>query len=142
MPIRLHNNNLSRPVRQAPRQCDLTPVLTPNNQTIMVERASLRPVATTRSAILTQVTTNGRPNIPPNRPNVQPVQIQKEMKNETNQVPNKLRDKQTAMTAMFINPNSGPRGEFLYVITTPASKNNKDKNLLKEICFCAIRRSA
>ncbi|XP_012234244.1 unconventional myosin-Ie-like [Linepithema humile] len=109
MPIRLHNNNITRPVRQAPRLCDLTPVLTPNNQTIMVERASLRPVAAMRCATPTQVTTNGRPNIPPNRPNVQPVQIQKEMKNGTNH-PNKLRDKQTAVMTMFIDPNSGPRG--------------------------------
>lgn len=33
------------------------------------------------------------------------------MKNGTNR-PNKLRDKQTAVMGMCINPNAGPRGKF------------------------------
>lgn len=95
----------------------------------MVERASLRPVAATRSATPTQMTSNGRPNIPLNRPNVQPVQKfqQKEIKNGTMNYPNKLRDKQTAVMAMFINPNSGPRGEFLHVTSACIGKNNLKK---------------
>ncbi|KMR03302.1 unconventional myosin-ie-like protein [Lasius niger] len=64
-----------------------------------------------RSMTPTQATSNGRPNIPPNRPNVQPVQLHRDMRSGTNYAyPNMLRDKQTAVMGMFINPNPGPRG--------------------------------
>ncbi|XP_025987420.1 unconventional myosin-Ie isoform X2 [Solenopsis invicta] len=107
--FRLHN--VSRPIRPAPQLCDLTPVLaTQNNQTITTGRPSLRPVAAARSATPSRTTSNGRPSIPPNRPNVQPVQfLQKDIKNGTNNV-NKLRDKQTAAMGTLINSNTRPRG--------------------------------
>lgn len=108
--VRSHNDNISRPIRSAPKLCDLTSVAVGNNQTITTDRPPLRPIAAVRSATPTQATSNGKPNIPPNRPNVQPVQLQKDMRNGTNR-PNKLRDKQTVM-GMCINPNAGPRGKF------------------------------
>lgn len=73
----------------------------------------LHPIAAQRSMTPTQATSNGRPNIPPNRPNVQPVQLHRDMRSGTNYAyPNMLRDKQTAVMGMFINPNPGPRGKF------------------------------
>ncbi|KAL6257902.1 hypothetical protein P5V15_011501 [Pogonomyrmex californicus] len=111
----LRLRNASRPTRPAPQlsnsNCNLTPILAgPNNQAItMSERPPLRPVAAARSVTPSRTISNGRPNIPPNRPNIQPTQLQKkDMRNGTNNV-NKLRDKQTMM-GMFINPNAGPRG--------------------------------
>jgi len=106
------SKNISRSIRPAPQLCDLTPILaTQNNQAITTGRSPLHPVATTRSMTPLRTTSNGRPHIPPNRPNVQPTQFQKDVRNGTNTV-NKLRDKQTAIMGMFINPNAGPRGKF------------------------------
>jgi hypothetical protein len=58
---------------------------------------------------------NGKPNIPSNRPNVQPMQQQQRNTNNETKQANKLRDKPTAMMAMFMNPNGGPRSEYLYI---------------------------
>ncbi|GAB1861960.1 Unconventional myosin-Ie-like isoform X2 [Camponotus japonicus] len=107
--VRSHNDNISRPIRSAPKLCDLTSVTIGNNQTITTGKPPLHPIAAVRSTTSTQATLNGKPNIPPNRPNVQPVQLQKDMRNGTN-YPNKLRNKQTAVMDMCINPNAGPRG--------------------------------
>jgi len=109
--VRSHNDNISRPIRSAPKLCDLTSVTIGNNQTITTGKPPLHPIAAVRSTTSTQATLNGKPNIPPNRPNVQPVQLQKDMRNGTN-YPNKLRNKQTAVMDMCINPNAGPRGKF------------------------------
>ncbi|XP_020282389.1 unconventional myosin-Ie-like [Pseudomyrmex gracilis] len=87
---------------------DSTPLPNSNNS-VATERPCLRPVAATRFAAA-QAASNGRPNIPPNRPNVQPVQVQKNARNGTTQ-PNNLRNnKQIPIMGMFVNPAAGPRG--------------------------------
>lgn len=109
MSVRLHNN-VSRSVCPTPQLCNLTPILTAQNkQTITSGKPPPHPVAAARS-MTSRTASNGRPNIPPNRPNVQPMQFQKDMKNGTNNV-NKLRDKQIVM-GMHINSNPRPRGKF------------------------------
>lgn len=114
--VRLHNN-ISKPIRAAPPCCALaappccalTPVVSTQNNQMITGRPPLRPVAAIRSATPSRImTTNGRPNIPPNRPNVQPMQFQKDVKNGTN----KLQDNQTAVMGKLINPNTRPRGKF------------------------------
>ncbi|KAL0134329.1 hypothetical protein PUN28_001256 [Cardiocondyla obscurior] len=103
--VQLHN--VSQPIR--PQLRNVTPTLmTLNNQTV-TGRPPLHPVAATRSVTLSRTTSNSRPNIPPNRPNVQPMQYQKDMKNGTNNT-SKLRDKQNTVMGMLINSNAGPRG--------------------------------
>lgn len=99
-----------------PQVCDLiTSALSiQNNQAITTGTSSLSPMAAARSVMTSSATTsNCRPHIPLNRPNVQPTQFRKEMKNGMNTV-NKLRDKQIAVRGMLINnPNAEPRGKFL-----------------------------
>lgn len=104
--VRLHN--VSRSVCPTPQLCDLTPILTAQiKQTITTGKPPLHPVAAARSMAPSRMTSNGRPNIPPNRPNVQPMQFQKDMKNGANV--NKLQDTQTAK---LIHSNARPRGKF------------------------------
>ncbi|XP_012539423.1 unconventional myosin-Ie [Monomorium pharaonis] len=107
--FRLHK--VSKPIRSALQLCNPNSILaTQNNQTTMTGRPPLRPVAAARSVTSSRTTSNGRPNIPPNRPNIQPTQfLQKDVKNGTNNT-NKQRDKQTAVMGMIINPNARPRG--------------------------------
>lgn len=102
--------NVSRPIRSIPQLCDLTSIhATQNNQA--TGRPPLRPVAAARSMTSSRMVSNGRPNIPSNRPNVQPMQFQNDMKNETNNT-NKLRDKNAPLKGILINANAGPRGKF------------------------------
>lgn len=121
--VRSHNDNMSRSIRSAPKLRDLTSITVGNNHAITTDRPPLRPVAAVRSTTSTQATLNGRPNIPPNRPNIQPIQLQRDMRNGTNYL-NKLQDKQTAVMGMFINPNTGPRGKFRRARFEEISSNN------------------
>lgn len=108
----IRSPNVSKPIRPAPQLCNLTPILAAqNNQAIVTGKPPFHPVAAARSVAPSRTTSNGRPNIPSNRPNVQPTQFQNHMKNGTNNA-NKLRDKQTTVMGMFINPSAGPRGKF------------------------------
>lgn len=112
MPSVRSHNNMSKPIRPAPQLCNLTPILAAqNNQAIITGKPPFHPVAAARSVAPSRMTSNGRPNIPSNRPNVQPTQFQKDVKNGTNNA-NKLRGKQTAVMGMYINPSAGPRGKF------------------------------
>jgi len=97
-----------------PQVCDLiTSALSTNNQVIMAGTSPLNPIAARSVMIPSATTSNSRPHIPPNRPNVQPTQFRKDIKNGMNNV-NKLRDKQIAVRGMLINnPNAEPRGKFL-----------------------------
>ncbi|KAL6430461.1 hypothetical protein ACFW04_007819 [Cataglyphis niger] len=107
--VRSHNDNISRSIRSAPKLRDLTSIAVGNNQAITTDRPPLYPIAAVRSTTSMQATLNGRPNIPPNRPNIQPIHLQRDMRNGTS-YPNKLQNKQSAVMGMFINPNTGPRG--------------------------------
>ncbi|XP_071573945.1 unconventional myosin-Ie isoform X1 [Temnothorax nylanderi] len=100
--IRLHNN-VSRPICPAPQMCNLAPILAAQNNQAIIGRPPPHPVAATRSVAPSRTTSNGRPNIPPNRPNVLPMQFPKDVRNGTNNT-NKVRDKQTAVG------NTRPRG--------------------------------
>ncbi|KYM77915.1 Myosin-Ie [Atta colombica] len=99
-----------------PQVCDLiTSALSTNNQAIMAGTSPLNPIAAARSVMIPSATTsNSRPHIPPNRPNVQPAQFRKDIKNGMNNV-NKLRDKQIAVRGMLIN--------------NPNARNTKEMNL-------------
>ncbi|KYM95106.1 Myosin-Ie, partial [Cyphomyrmex costatus] len=91
--------------------CDLitSALSTQNNQTITTGTSP--PMAVARSVMTPSATTsNGRPLISSNRPNVQSAQFRKDMKNGMNNA-NKLRDKQIAVRDMLINnPNAESRG--------------------------------
>ncbi|XP_011707661.1 PREDICTED: unconventional myosin-Ie-like [Wasmannia auropunctata] len=106
--VRSRSFSIQRPIRPAaPPMCDLAPIIAAqnHNQAIMTGRPPLRPVAAVRS--LTPVS-NGRPNIPPNRPNLQPIQFPKDVRNGTN----KLRDKQ-------LNPGAGQRKPIKGILKFP-----------------------
>ncbi|XP_011149340.1 unconventional myosin-Ie [Harpegnathos saltator] len=117
------NGKVSKPVRSAPKlisradgtgvSCNFNSAAVPSNQvtaaTRVAGRSLLRPVAAERTMAPAQATSNGKPSIPSNRPNLQGTRPRKEMRKETN-YPNKLQNRPDAVMGMFVNPNAGPRG--------------------------------
>ncbi|XP_043675686.1 unconventional myosin-Ie-like [Vespula pensylvanica] len=96
------------------RENDQTSSIRPN---VSAGRPAPRPVAATRTvnSNTANPVSNGRPSIPPNRPNFRPAQFQNSTKDttttikSTNKQPNKLQSSITMM-GMFTNPGGGPRG--------------------------------
>ncbi|KAH0956465.1 hypothetical protein HN011_000851 [Eciton burchellii] len=104
--VRSQSNKVCVSSRLAPQSCDLSSLDNYYSNTATPSR----PVAAARSTTpTTRMVSNGKPNIPSNRPNVQPMQQQQRNTNNETKQANKLRDKPTAMMAMFMNPNGGPR---------------------------------
>lgn len=98
------------------RENDQTSSIRPN---VSAGRPAPRPVAATRTvnSNTANPVSNGRPSIPPNRPNFRPAQFQNSTKDttttttkSTNKQPNKLQSSITMM-GMFTNPGGGPRGK-------------------------------
>ncbi|EZA57696.1 Myosin-Ie [Ooceraea biroi] len=109
--VHSHSNVSKRtPTRQAPQLCDLSLLDNYYSSAVPPAGTPSRPVATARTIAPTaRAASNGRPNIPSNRPNVQPMQQQRDMNNKTH-YPNKLQNQPIPMMGMFMNPNGGPRG--------------------------------